>query len=191
MSPSPRARSGWYAPRSERSAGPSRGPPELLDRQCEAADRIDEPSHRGRRLRRHGAGLPLPAGLYILPQAFAAAVQAEMAQVEGVVQEEEGSFIVEGSVRKSGNTLRVTAQLMTAEGGVQMWGDRWDRDLDDIFAIQDEISKAIVAALKLTPPDLQAAASARPSRPRSPASGWRRRRSSGTASRAGSWRRAA
>ena len=59
------------------------------------------------------------------------------------------SHILEGSVRKAGGRVRITAQLIDGATGDHLWADRYDRDLDDIFAIQDEISKAIVAALKL------------------------------------------
>ncbi|MDQ3481897.1 MAG: TIR domain-containing protein [Pseudomonadota bacterium] len=59
------------------------------------------------------------------------------------------THVVEGSVRKAGARVRITAQLIDGESGDHVWADRYDRDLDDIFAIQDEISKAIVSALKL------------------------------------------
>jgi adenylate cyclase len=59
------------------------------------------------------------------------------------------SYILEGSVRKSGNRLRFTAQLIDAGTGHHLWAERYDRELADIFDIQDEISKAIVDALKL------------------------------------------
>ncbi len=59
------------------------------------------------------------------------------------------SHILEGSVRKSGERVRITAQLMDAATDTQLWAERFDRTLDDIFAIQDDISKAVVAALKL------------------------------------------
>lgn len=57
--------------------------------------------------------------------------------------------VVEGSVRKAGNRLRITAQLVNVADGYHMWSERYDRDLEDVFAIQDEISHAIVDALKL------------------------------------------
>jgi adenylate cyclase len=60
------------------------------------------------------------------------------------------SHVLEGSVRKAGQRVRITAQLIDGATGDHVWADRYDRNLDDIFAIQDEISKAIVAALKLT-----------------------------------------
>jgi adenylate cyclase len=59
------------------------------------------------------------------------------------------THVMEGSVRKSGNRVRITAQLLEAATDTQVWAERFDRTLDDIFAIQDDISKAIVAALKV------------------------------------------
>jgi len=59
------------------------------------------------------------------------------------------THVLEGSVRKAGQRVRITAQLVDGKTGDPVWGDRYDRDLTDIFAIQDEISKAIVGALKL------------------------------------------
>jgi adenylate cyclase len=59
------------------------------------------------------------------------------------------THVLEGSVRKAGNRVRITAQLIDGAAGDHLWADRFDRDLDDIFAIQDEISKAIVDALKV------------------------------------------
>ena len=57
-------------------------------------------------------------------------------------------YVLEGSLRKSGTRIRVTAQLVEAETGKHVWAERYDRDLNDIFALQDEISQAIVAALR-------------------------------------------
>jgi adenylate cyclase len=59
------------------------------------------------------------------------------------------SYVLEGSVRKAGGRVRITAQLIDGATGDHLWAERYDRDLTDIFAIQDEISKAIVEALKL------------------------------------------
>jgi TolB-like protein/Flp pilus assembly protein TadD len=58
--------------------------------------------------------------------------------------------ILEGSVRKAGNRIRVTAQLIDVRSDTHLWSDTYTRELDDIFAVQDEIAKAIVEALKLT-----------------------------------------
>jgi adenylate cyclase len=59
------------------------------------------------------------------------------------------THVLEGSVRKVGNQVRITAQLIEGKSGGHIWADRYDRDLTDIFSIQDEISKSIVRALKL------------------------------------------
>jgi adenylate cyclase len=53
-------------------------------------------------------------------------------------------YVLEGSVRKAGNRLRITAQLIDAESGAHVWAERYDRDLDDIFDLQDEITESIV-----------------------------------------------
>ncbi len=58
--------------------------------------------------------------------------------------------VLQGSVRRAGNKVRVTAQLMNTRDGFQLWSERFDRDLDDIFAIRDEIARSIVERLELT-----------------------------------------
>lgn len=60
------------------------------------------------------------------------------------------AHILGGSVRKSGNTLRITAQLIEARSDTHLWSDTWDRPLDDVFAIQDEIAATVVGQLKVT-----------------------------------------
>jgi adenylate cyclase len=59
------------------------------------------------------------------------------------------SHVLEGSVRKAGNRVRITAQLIEGAADSHIWAERFDRDLTDIFALQDEISEAIVSALRL------------------------------------------
>ena len=56
-------------------------------------------------------------------------------------------YVLEGSLRKSGNRIRVTAQLVEAETGKHIWAERYDRDLTDIFAVQDEITEAVTIAI--------------------------------------------
>jgi TolB-like protein len=68
---------------------------------------------------------------------------ADIARTLGV------AHVLEGSVRRSGNTLRITAQLIQADNGYDMWSETYDRKLDDIFKLQDEISAAVVKALKI------------------------------------------
>lgn len=60
--------------------------------------------------------------------------------------------VLEGSVRKSENRVRITAQLIDADNGFHMWSESYDRDLDDVFAVQDEITQAIVSQLRLRLP---------------------------------------
>jgi len=69
--------------------------------------------------------------------------------VRRVAREVGATHVLEGSVRKSGGRVRITAQLIDGTTGNHLWAERYDRDLDDIFALQDEISRAIVQALKL------------------------------------------
>ena len=59
------------------------------------------------------------------------------------------NYVLEGSVRRAGGRVRITAQLIEASSDNHLWAERYDRDLNDIFALQDEISEAIVTALKL------------------------------------------
>jgi adenylate cyclase len=58
-------------------------------------------------------------------------------------------YVLEGSVRKAGNRVRVTGQLIDAASGAHIWAERFDRDLTDIFAVQDELTQEIIAALKI------------------------------------------
>lgn len=60
------------------------------------------------------------------------------------------AHVLEGSVRRSGDTLRITAQLIRASDSSHLWSETYDRKLDDVFKVQDEISAEVVAALKLT-----------------------------------------
>jgi TolB-like protein len=58
--------------------------------------------------------------------------------------------ILEGSIRKADNRLRITVQLVNVSDGYHLWSERYDRDLDDVFAVQDEIARAIVEKLRVT-----------------------------------------
>jgi adenylate cyclase len=74
------------------------------------------------------------------------------------------AHVLEGSVRKAGNAIRVTAQLIRARDGVHIWSETYNRDLKDVFKVQDEISAAVVAALKIqllsSPPTVDARSTA-------------------------------
>ncbi len=67
--------------------------------------------------------------------------------VKQVSREQGVRYVLEGSVRKAGNRVRVTAQLIDATTGLHLWAERYERDLEDIFAVQDEITREIVVAL--------------------------------------------
>lgn len=66
-------------------------------------------------------------------------------------------YVLEGSVRKDGNQLRITAQLIDVLTNTHIWADRYDRNLDDVFAIQSEVSQMIVSALEVKLTDLEKA----------------------------------
>jgi adenylate cyclase len=87
--------------------------------------------------------------LYVTARNTAFTFKGKSVDVPQVARQLNVSHVVEGSVRKAGNRVRITAQLIDGGDGGHIWAERWDRNLDDIFALQDEISQAIVAALKL------------------------------------------
>ncbi len=70
-------------------------------------------------------------------------------KISEVGRELDVDHILEGSVRKSGNKIRITAQLIETESDAHLWSDTWDRDLDDVFAIQDEIAQRVVDELRV------------------------------------------
>jgi len=70
-------------------------------------------------------------------------------EIGQIAQRLKVGYVVEGSVRKAGGRVRITAQLIDASKDIHAWGERYDRELSDIFALQDEIARAIVAALKI------------------------------------------
>ena len=86
-------------------------------------------------------------GLRVAARTSSFQFKGENRDVGEIAKQLRVAHILEGSVRKSGTTLRITAQLIDAEEGFHIWSETYDRELDDIFAIQDEISAAIVEAL--------------------------------------------
>src|SRR5438105_4797711 len=56
--------------------------------------------------------------------------------------------VVEGGVQRAGDRLRVTAQLINVDDGYHLWSERYDRKVDDVFAVQDEIARAVASALR-------------------------------------------
>ncbi len=87
--------------------------------------------------------------LHIVARTSAFAFKGERLDVRDIGSKLNVKHILEGSVRKAGRRLRITVQLISVSDGYHLWSERFDRDLDDVFAIQDEISLAIVDKLKI------------------------------------------
>jgi eukaryotic-like serine/threonine-protein kinase len=92
-------------------------------------------------------------GLKVIARTSAFAFKGQNTDIRKIAETLGVANILEGSVRRSGNRIRVTAQLITAADGTHLWSERYDRELAEVFAVQDEISAAISAALhtKLSP----------------------------------------
>ncbi len=103
------------------------------------------------------------SGLRVIARTSAFAFKGQNTDVRGIAAALGVAHVLEGSVRKAGDRIRVTAQLIQAVDGSHLWSERYDRDLADVFEVQDEIAGAIAGALKarLSPPD----AAARPHTP--------------------------
>ena len=89
--------------------------------------------------------------LFVIARNSSFAYKGQSVNVGKIGQELGVAYVVEGSVRKAGNRVRITAQLVEAASGNHLWAERYDRDLDDIFAVQDEVTIAIVTAIEPTP----------------------------------------
>ncbi len=89
-------------------------------------------------------------GLKVIARTSAFAFKGQNTDVRRIAETLGVATVLEGSVRKAGQRIRVTAQLITARDGSHLWSQRYDRNLEDIFAVQDEIAAAIADALKVT-----------------------------------------
>ncbi|HEX5226976.1 MAG TPA: protein kinase [Bryobacteraceae bacterium] len=90
------------------------------------------------------------SGLKVIARTSAFAFKGKNEDIRKIAETLGVSNVLEGSVRRAGNRLRITAQLIHASDGSHLWSERYDREMTDVFAIQDEIAQAITAALKLT-----------------------------------------
>jgi TolB-like protein len=88
-------------------------------------------------------------GLHVAARSSSFSFKEKHVDLRTVGQKLDVAHVLEGSVRKSGNHLRVTAELVNAANGYQLWSHSFDSELADVFAVQDEIAKAVVAALKM------------------------------------------
>jgi len=85
--------------------------------------------------------------LFVISRNSAFVYKGKAVRIQDVAAQVGVQYVVEGSVRKAGNRVRVTVQLIDAISDRHIWAERYDRDLEDIFAIQDEVTSAIVATL--------------------------------------------
>jgi TolB-like protein/Tfp pilus assembly protein PilF len=88
--------------------------------------------------------------LRVISRSSAFSYKGKDINLSKVAEELNVAHILEGSVRKAGNKVRITAQLIEARSDTHLWSETYDRELDDIFAIQDEISATVVEQLKVT-----------------------------------------
>jgi TolB-like protein/class 3 adenylate cyclase/cytochrome c-type biogenesis protein CcmH/NrfG len=87
--------------------------------------------------------------LFVIARNSTFTYKGKPVKVQQVAEELGVRYVLEGSVRKGGDTIRITAQLVDALSGHHLWAKRYDRNLDDIFAVQDEITKEIISAMQV------------------------------------------
>jgi TolB-like protein/Flp pilus assembly protein TadD len=93
-------------------------------------------------------GLSRIKWLFVIARNSSFAYKGQAVNVRKVGRELGVRYLLEGSVRKAGQRIRITAQLIEAESGAHLWAERYDRALDDIFALQDEITLSVVGAIE-------------------------------------------
>jgi len=91
--------------------------------------------------------LSLIPGVFVIARNSSFSYKGKSGDLRRLAGEMGVRYVLEGSVRKSGNEVRVTAQLVEAASGHHLWAKKYDRDLEDVFAVQDELTKEIVTAL--------------------------------------------
>ena len=89
------------------------------------------------------------SSLFVISRNSAFTYKGKAAKAQDVSRETGVRHLLEGSVRKSGNRVRISAQLIDTTTGYHLWAERYDRELQDIFAVQDEVTQKIVAALQV------------------------------------------
>jgi non-specific serine/threonine protein kinase len=88
--------------------------------------------------------------LAVFPRAAVLEYRDKAVTAPQVGQELGAAYVLTGSIRRAGNRLRITAQLIEARSGHAVWGERYDREMKDVFEVQDEISRSITQALRIT-----------------------------------------
>ncbi len=109
------------------------------------------------------AGLSRIKWLFVIARHSSFAYKGAVIDIKQVAADLGVRYLVQGSVRKSGGRVRISAQMVEAETGVQLWSERFDRPIDDVFALQDEIALNVVSAIE---PSLRRAEFARVKRKR-------------------------
>jgi adenylate cyclase len=93
-------------------------------------------------------GLSRIRWLFVIARNSSFTYKGKTVDVKQVGRELGVRYVLEGSVRKAGNRVRITGQLTEAESGAHLWAERYDRDLTDIFAVQDEITVSVVGSIE-------------------------------------------
>jgi len=86
--------------------------------------------------------------LFVIARNSTFAYKGKATDIRQIAKELGVRYVVEGSVRRGGDRIRLTAQLIDADTGAHLWADKWDRVVDDLFALQDELTEAIVTAVE-------------------------------------------
>ena len=100
-------------------------------------------------------------GLFVISRNSTFTYKGQAVKIRDVGQELGVGYVLEGSVRKAGDRVRITAQLIDATTGMHVWAQRYDRDLQDVFAVQADVSQQVVAALEVQMTDGERARLAR------------------------------
>lgn len=89
------------------------------------------------------------SGLHVASRTSAFSFKGRQEDIRQIADKLSVRHVLEGSVRKAGDQLRITAQLIKAQDGYHLWSETYDRSIENVFAVQDEISRAVVGSLKL------------------------------------------
>jgi adenylate cyclase len=102
------------------------------------------------------------SGIYVIARSSVFAYKNQAINVSEISQQLGAQYIVEGSVRKSGNKIRINVQLIDATTSRHLWADRYERDFDEFFALQDDVITQVVSAVSVTLTDKESAQVERP-----------------------------
>ena len=95
------------------------------------------------------AALAKVPDLRVVARTSAFQFKGQNRDIQSIGQQLHATHLIEGSVRKAGNRVRITAQLIKADDGTHIWAENYDRELTDVFAIQEDIARAITTSLRM------------------------------------------